>query len=84
MAERTTAEVAQIFSAAGDSVTVINAEVAKSSLDAEETDRLKRNVEHLETIKAYKKEDGTTSIWTSESFTAINSAITAGNTKLSG
>ena len=84
MAERTTAEVAQIFSAAGDSVTVINAEVAKSSLDTEETDRLKRNVEHLETIKLYKKEDGTTSIWTSESFTAINSAITAGNTKLSG
>ena len=83
MAERTTAEVAQTFSAAGDSVTVINAEVAKSSLTDEEKDTLKRNVEHLETIKAYKKEDGSTSIWTTESFTAIDSAITAGNTKLS-
>ena len=83
MAERTNEEVAQVFSAAGDSVTVVNAEVAKSSLTAEEKDTLKRNVEHLETIKAYKKEDGTTSIWTSESFTAIDAAVTAGNSKLS-
>ena len=83
MAERTTEEVAQVFSAAGDSVTVVNAEVAKSSLTAEEKARLKRNVEHLETIKAYKKEDGTTSIWTNESFTAIDAAVTAGNSKLS-
>ena len=82
MAERTTEEVAQVFSAAGDSVTVINAEVAKSSLTDEDKDTIKRNVEHLETIKLYKKEDGTTSIWTSESFTAIDAAITAGNAKL--
>jgi hypothetical protein len=27
-----------------------------------------------------KKEDGTTSIWNSESFTDIDAAITAGNT----
>ena len=82
MAERTTEEVAQVFSAAGDSVTVINAEVAKSSLTDEDKDTLKRNVEHLETIKLYKKEDDTTSIWTSEKFTAIDAAITAGNAKL--
>ena len=83
MAERTTEEVAKVFSAAGDSVTVVNAEVAKSSLTDEEKDKLKRNVEHLETIKTYKKEDGTTSIWTNESFTAIDAAVTAGNSKLS-
>ena len=83
MDERTTEEVAKVFSAAGDSVTVINAEVAKSSLTDEEKDKLKRNVEHLETIKTYKKEDGTTSIWTNESFTAIDAAVTAGNSKLS-
>ena len=82
MAERTTEEVAQVFSAAGDSVTVVNAEVSKSSLTDEEKDTLKRNVEHLETIKLYKKEDDTTSIWTSEKFTAIDAAITAGNAKL--
>ena len=82
MDERTTDEVASIFSAAGDSVTVINAEVAKSSLTDEEKDTLQRNVDHLELIKAYKKVDGTTSIWGSEDFTAIDAAVTAGKAKL--
>ena len=49
--------------------------------DAEYKARVKRNVEHLETIKAYKKEDGTTSIWTSEDFTAIDAAVTLGKSK---
>ena len=31
-----------------------------------------------EIIKAYKKVDGATSIWTTEDFTAIDAAITAG------
>ena len=39
---------------------------------------ISRNVEHLELIKAYKKIDGTTSIWTSEDFTAIDAAVIAG------
>ncbi len=82
MEERTTDEVAQVFSTAGDSVTVINTEVAKSSLTEEEKDTLKRNVDHLEIIKAYKKVDGTTSIWTSESFTAQDAAVTAGKSKI--
>ncbi len=82
MDERTTDEVAAVFSAAGDSVTVINAEVAKSSLTDEEKDTVQRNVDHLELIKAYKKVDGTTSIWGSEDFTAIDAAITAGKAKL--
>ena len=78
MAERTTQEVAQIFSAAGDSVTVINTAKASDETDTEYKDKIKRNVEHLEIIKAYKKEDGTTSIWTSEDFTAIDKAIDDG------
>tara|TARA_R100001129_G_scaffold179990_1_gene157493 strand:- start:288 stop:539 length:252 start_codon:yes stop_codon:yes gene_type:complete len=78
MAERTTEEVAQIFSAAGDSVTVINTAKASDETDIEYKDKIKRNVEHLEIIKAYKKEDGTTSIWTSEDFTAIDKAIDDG------
>ena len=41
-------------------------------------DRIKRNVEHLEIIKDYKKLDETTSIWTSEDFTAIDAAIVTG------
>ena len=80
MAERTADEVAQIFTAAGDSVTLINAETAKRAEETEQDwkDRIKRNWEHLEIVKAYKKEDGTTSIWTSEDFTAIDAAITKG------
>ena len=76
--KRTTDEIAAIFSAAGDSVTLING--AKSELETEETwkDNVKRNVEHLEIIKAYKKLDGTTSIWTTENFTAIDKAIVDG------
>ena len=78
MSERTTEEISTIFTNAGDSVTVINNLAALSSLTDEQKDEIKRNVEHLEIIKAYKKEDGTTSIWTSESFTDIDKAITDG------
>ena len=80
MEERTADEIAAIFSAAGDSVTLINSSTSADSgeTDAEWKDRIKRNVDHLEIIKAYKKLDGTTSIWTSESFTDIDKAITDG------
>ena len=78
MEERTTQEVAAIFSAAGDSVTVIGTAQTSDETDDDFKDKIKRNVEHLEIIKDYKKTDGTTSIWTSESFTDIDAAITAG------
>ena len=78
MEERTSDEIAAIFKAAGDSVTVINTAKASDETEDDYKDRIKRNVEHLEIIKAYKKLDGTTSIWTSESFTAIDKAITDG------
>ena len=81
MAERTADEVAAVFSAAGDSVTLIGVAKTADETDAEYKDAMKRNVEHLEIIKAYKKEDGTTSIWTSENFTAIDKAITDGKAK---
>ena len=82
MAERTADEVAAIFAAAGDSVTVNNGNKSTDQTDAEWKSELQRNVDHLELIKAYKKEDGTTSIWTSESFTAQDAAVTAGKTKI--
>ena len=78
MEERTTDEIAEIFSAAGDSVIVINGTKLETETDAEWKDKVKRNVEHLEIIKAYKKLDETTSIWTSEDFTAIDKAIVDG------
>ena len=82
MAEKTTDEVAKIFTNAGDSVTVINGNKVAGETDAEWKDKLQRNVDHLEIIKAYKKEDGTTSIWGSENFTAIDAAITSGKSKV--
>ena len=78
MEERTTDEVAAIFAAAGDSVTIINTAKTSDETTDEYNDKVKRNVEHLEIIKGYKKLDGTTSIWTSESFTAIDKAIVDG------
>ena len=78
MEERTTDEVAAIFAAAGDSVTVINTAKTSDQTTDEYNDKIKRNVEHLEIIKAYKKVDETTSIWTTESFTAIDKAIVDG------
>lgn len=94
MEEKTTQEVAAIFSAAGDSVTVINADAnfaaystRTSDLTITETEwkaMIQRNTEHLEIIKAYKKIDETTSIWTTESFTAIDAAIVKGKAVYGG
>jgi len=87
MEEKTADEIAAIFKAAGDSVTLINndadyaAYVTRTESSESETEwkeMITRNVDHLEIIKAYKKSDGSTSIWTTEDFTDINSAITAG------
>jgi len=88
MEELTSDEIAKIFSAAGDSVTVINedanyaayktANPLSTDTETEWKDMIKRNTDHLEIIKAYKKLDGTTSIWTTESFTDIDAAITKG------
>ena len=73
--DMTTDEVAAAYVAMGHSVDEVN-----SSKDADETTdefaaRKARNVEHLVLMKAKKKIDGTTSIWGSESFTAIDAAI---------
>jgi radical SAM superfamily enzyme YgiQ (UPF0313 family) len=78
MEEKTADEIAKIFSAAGDSVTVIGTAKTEDETDEDFKAKIKRNVEHLEIIKGYKKLDETTSIWTSEDFTAIDAAITAG------
>ena len=84
MADRTADEIAQDYTAMGHSVDLINAIIAGTAMD-EDTDAEKkacvlRNVKHLELMKAMKKEDGTTSIWNSESFTAIDKAVTDGTT----
>ena len=89
MKERTTDEIAEIYSSAGSSVTLINADANYSAYvtrtecpngETEWKEMIERNVKHLEIIKAYTKLDGTTSIWTTESFTDIDAAINKGKT----
>ena len=84
----TTEIIADIFRTAGDSVTLINRD-ANYAAYIERTasgytedfwkDTIKRNVEHLEIIKAYKNSNDET-IWTTEDFTDIDAAITKGKT----
>ena len=84
MEERPADEVAEIFTSAGDSVTVINGTKDIVETDVEWKDKVKRNVEHLEIIKTYKKVDGSTSIWTTENFSALDAAITKGKSIYGG
>ena len=71
----TTQEIAQNYSAAGDSVTVINELVALSARDADQVDTVRRNVEHLQLMVAKD-------YWTTEDLAPLNAAITAGNAVL--
>ena len=70
-------EIAQHYSAMGDSVALITAVIAGNSMTnynntAERQDCVDRNVEHLELMVAKD-------YWTYESMTATNAAVTAGN-----
>ena len=73
---RTAEELAQDYTAMGHSVDLINDIVAGNQDDdldaAERQDIVDRNVDHLELMVA--KDD-----WGSEDMTAINAAITSGN-----
>lgn len=65
-------EIAQHYSAAMDSVNLINDLMAQESRTAEEQDKVDRNVDHLE-IMVNKD------FWTTEDLTPLNNAITAGS-----
>ena len=72
---KTKEEIAQDYTAMGHSVTLITDVIAGNTM-ADDTAEEKqscvdRNVEHLEIMKAKD-------YWTSESMTAVDSAITAG------
>jgi hypothetical protein len=76
MEPRTEEQLAQDYSAMGDSVALITAVIAGDSMaeeDAEDRqDCVDRNTQHLELMVA--KDD-----WGSEDMTAVNAAISAGN-----
>ena len=67
----TAAEIAQNYSAALDSVTLINTLMDLSSRTEEETATVARNVEHLQLMVAK-------TYWTSEDLDPLNDAVTRG------
>lgn len=71
----TAEEIAQNYSAAGDSVTLVNQLVAVETLTDEQKDTVSRNVQHLEIMVAKD-------YWTSEDLAPFNAAITAGKAKI--
>jgi hypothetical protein len=76
MTDRTEEQLAQDFTAMGHSIALITDVIAGDAMAdddaADRQDCVDRNTQHLELMKA--KED-----WGSESFTATDSAISAGN-----
>tara|TARA_E500000305_G_C3980429_1_gene216555 strand:- start:50 stop:325 length:276 start_codon:yes stop_codon:yes gene_type:complete len=79
--ELTTDEVAAIYADSSNNITLINTIVAKSTINVEDKATLKANVEHLEALKNRKKMNSDDSIWTTESFSTHDAAITAGKAK---
>ena len=73
---KTAEEIASDYTAMGHSVELINGIIDGSKMDdkeeAEKKDCVKRNVEHLELMKAKD-------YWTTEDMTAVDSAISSGN-----
>ena len=68
----TAEEIAQHYSAAMDSVNLINELMAQDSRTTEEQDTVDRNVDHLKIMVAKD-------FWTTEDLTPLNNAITAGS-----
>ena len=66
-----TIDPARHYSAAMDSVNLINDLLAKPSITEEEQDTINRNVEHLEIMVAKD-------FWTTEDLTPLTAAIAAG------
>jgi len=68
-------EIAGTYSAALDSVTLINGDKPEGEEDAEWSNTLQRNVDHLEIVVAKD-------FWTTEDLTPLTDAITAGKAKI--
>ena len=66
----TTEEIAQHYTAMGHSVDLLNAGKPEGMDDADWTDTVSRNVEHLQIMVAKD-------FWTTEDMTAANAAIAA-------
>ena len=69
--ERTAEQIAQDYTAALDSVTLINNVIAKGELTQDDKDAITRNYQHLEIVIAREG-------WTTEDLTPLQAAVTAG------
>jgi len=76
MSGETAEEIASHYSAALDSVTLINGLISADVLDAGTIELAQKNVDHLDIMVAKD-------YWTSEDMSLLNNAVTAGNTFLS-
>ena len=78
MEERPAEKVAALYAKTSGNIAIINRDKRESETEDYWKERIKRNWQHLEKIKAYKKADKITSIWTTEDFTEIDAAIIKG------
>ena len=76
--ERTAERIASLYAKTSANIAIINRDKRANETEEYWKERIKRNWQHLEKIKAYKKADKTTSIWTTEDFTEIDAAIIKG------
>lgn len=75
MAERTSEEIKELYVLITHTVDDLNTLYNQEEISEQDIIKIKEKVETSETIKNYKKEDGTTSIWTDENFNAIDGCI---------
>ena len=81
MAERTAEEIEKIYYEADHYVQIVITNINEEPITNLEKGLIQENVEKLEEIKGYKKEDNTTSIWTDDyNFEKIDAAIIVGKT----
>ena len=75
MAERTPEEIEELYVLIIHTVDDLNTLYNQEEISEQDITKIKEKVETVETIKAYKKEDNTTSIWTDEDFNMIDGCI---------
>tara|TARA_Y100000401_G_C8211687_1_gene168766 strand:- start:11 stop:265 length:255 start_codon:yes stop_codon:yes gene_type:complete len=81
MAERTEQEIEEIYNNADHNVQIVITNAYNEPFTDINKATIQENVAKLEEIKAYKKEDNTTSIWTDDyNFEKIDAAIIFGKT----
>ena len=80
MAERTPEEIEELYVLIIHTVDDLNTLYNQEEISEQDITKIKEKVEAAETIRNYKKEDNTTSIWTDEDFSMIDGCLTYAKT----